>query len=62
MRKQGETRSLGSWRPSGKNFERGVVSRKECVEKPCPIRNKHSVAFSHEDIMVTLVREGSAVG
>lgn len=54
------------WRRSeraGRNQEAGVVSREECVEKPCLIRNKtHSVAFSDEDIVVTLIREGSADG
>ena len=63
MREQGETRSLGLWRASGKRFKRGVISREECVEKPCSIRNKkHSVDFNHEDIVVTLSREGSADG
>lgn len=56
------TRRPGPQKPSGTSYEKGVVSsREESVERPYP-NETHSVDFSDEGIVLTLVREGSIDG
>lgn len=56
------TRRPGPQKLSGASYEKGgVSSREESAERPCP-NETHSVNFSDEGIVLTLVREGSVDG